>query len=155
MKIEISNDIDRIRHLMSSSGLNIEMAQYNDVPWDIQDTGSSSYLILSDNDQDIGLFIFDPLPYHSHYNIHVGFIKSARGPQAYIGGMLMLDFIKNLLPHGTLIGMIPSTKLAAVKFGISIGFTLAAIVPQAIEIGDKNNNDGTNRADMNILTYNW
>lgn len=155
MKIELCKDLSRINDLMSSSGLNKDMAQYDDISWDIQELGSSHYLILSDNNEDIGLFIFDPMPYHNHYNIHVGFIKSARGPRAFIGGMLMLDFIKNLLPHGTLLGLIPSTKFSAVKFGISIGFTLAAIVPHAIEIGDKHNNDGTDRADMNILTYNW
>lgn len=154
MKIELSDDINRINTLLSIDNLGLSMAQYDNMPYMFyNDIGSASVLIVSVDDQDIGLFILDPLSYISHYNIHTGFIKSARGFQAYAGGMLMLDFIKSLLPHALLVGMIPATKPYAIKYALSLGFELSANIGQAIEIGTKNTND-LQRVDMAVLTKN-
>lgn len=153
MQLELVSDINRIRALMATDMLDIAMAQFPDMPFDIQDIGTSNHIIISDNEMDIGIFILDRLSYKNHYSVHVGFIKSARGFQAYAGGMLFIDFVKQLLPHGCILGMIPTIKEPAITFGLKIGFKLLAIVPDSIEIN--HNITDSERVDMAIVAFNW
>ncbi len=155
MKISISNDIDRINNLLAIDDLGSSMSPYSSIPFKILDINDIIIMIISDDDgQDVGLFVFEPLAYDGHFNVHGGFIKSGRGLKAYAGGLMMIDLAKSLADHGCMIGFTPMSKPAALKYALQIGFKLQAIIPDAIEIGTSKTSD-TSRVDMAISAFNW
>ncbi len=154
MKVELTEDLDRISKLLYRDNIGQSMCQYEDRTLDVQELGNSYYIIASHEDEDLGIFILDKLSYDNHFNIHTGFVKSARGFKAFAAGKLFVDFIKTILPHGCIMGMPPVTKPSALVFGSKIGFKLMVIIPSAIEIGTKNNND-VKYVDMAIMALTW
>jgi hypothetical protein len=154
MKVELTEDLDRISKLLYTDSIGESMSQYDDRIFDVQELGHSYYIIASHEDEDLGIFILDKLSYNNHFNIHTGFIKSARGFKAFAAGKLFVSYIKELLPHGCIMGMPPVTKPSALVFGSKIGFKLMVIIPSAIEIGTKQDNN-VKHVDMAIMALTW
>ncbi len=154
MQIRLEENTDIIQALLSTDSIGYAMGQYEDCPYEVHEIGTSYHFIVSNNDKDIGIIIVDPTSYNNIFHIHVGFIKSARGFLTFAGGTLFMQFIKSILPQACLLGMAPATKKGALSLSEKLGFKLMAIVPSAIEIGNKKNND-LQMVDMAIMAINW
>lgn len=130
IKLEFSADLERISNLLDQENLAHEMCQFSDKKFTIPN--NALCFIVSDEIDDCGIFIAEPMSYIGHFTIHVGFLPRARGFTAFCGSRLFVDSMKELFDYGTLYAMNPSTKPGATRMALRAGFEFITTIPKVI-----------------------